>query len=68
MVFWPAKTEWWGKQSGDWLCGMRVGNLTRAVKQMRKWGRFDDWLIAVIVYECFMKKVGGRDLGRQALI
>ena len=18
---WAAKTEWWGKQGGDWLCG-----------------------------------------------
>ena len=63
-----AKTERWDRQSVDWLGGVRVGNLARAVKQMRKWGRFDDWLMAVIVYECFMKKVGGRDLGWQALI
>ena len=41
--------------------------LARAVEQMRKWGRFDDWLMAVIVHECFMKKVRGRDLGWQAL-
>ena len=63
-----AKTERWDRQGVDWLGGVRVGNLARAVKQMRKWGRFDDWLMAVIVYECFMKKVGGRDLGWQALI
>ena len=58
MVFWPAKTEWWGKQSGDWLGCAKEGKLDKAVELVGRRGRFGNICVWVMVWKGAVKKKG----------